>query len=101
MENYVFYEPLRKLKETVESPAFTDKRNKLSVALGADVSGHPVIGDLADPESYRGAAEAQDGYVHAAFDSADAVASWMRGGKYVYSAVDEVTTPELVATSGS
>jgi hypothetical protein len=34
------------LKETVESPAFTDKRNKLSVALGADVSGHPVIGDL-------------------------------------------------------
>ena len=34
------------LKETVESPAFTDRRNKLSVALGADVSGHPVIGDL-------------------------------------------------------
>jgi FtsK/SpoIIIE family/FtsK alpha domain/Ftsk gamma domain len=34
------------LKETVEVPAFTDKRNRLSVALGADVSGHPVIGDL-------------------------------------------------------
>ena len=34
------------LKETIESPAFTDQRNKLSVALGADVSGHPVIGDL-------------------------------------------------------
>jgi S-DNA-T family DNA segregation ATPase FtsK/SpoIIIE len=34
------------LKETVESPAFTDRRHKLSVALGADVSGHPVIGDL-------------------------------------------------------
>jgi DNA segregation ATPase FtsK/SpoIIIE, S-DNA-T family len=34
------------LKETVESPAFTDRRNRLSVALGADVSGHPVIGDL-------------------------------------------------------
>src|SRR5258706_16468795 len=31
---------------------------------------HPIIGDLAEPESYRGAAEAQDGYVHAAFDSA-------------------------------
>lgn len=30
---------------------------------------HPVIGDLADPESFRGAAEAQDGYVHTAFDS--------------------------------
>jgi len=34
------------LKETVESPPFTDRRNRLSVALGADVSGHPVIGDL-------------------------------------------------------
>jgi len=34
------------LKETVESPAFVDRRNRLSVALGADVSGHPVIGDL-------------------------------------------------------
>jgi DNA segregation ATPase FtsK/SpoIIIE, S-DNA-T family len=34
------------LKETVASPAFTDRRNRLSVALGADVSGHPVIGDL-------------------------------------------------------
>jgi nucleoside-diphosphate-sugar epimerase len=30
--------------------------------------GHPVVGNLAEPESYRGAAEAQDGYVHAAFD---------------------------------
>src|SRR5262245_34911755 len=29
---------------------------------------HPVVGTLGDPESYRGAAEAQDGYVHAAFD---------------------------------
>jgi len=29
---------------------------------------HPVIGNLADPESFRGSAEAQDGYVHAAFD---------------------------------
>src|SRR5712692_10469742 len=31
---------------------------------------HPAIGNLADPESYRGSAEAQDGYVHAAFDYA-------------------------------
>ena len=31
--------------------------------------GHPVIGDLADPESFRAAAAAQDGYVHAAYDS--------------------------------
>ena len=31
--------------------------------------GHPVIGSLADLESFRGSAEAQDGYIHAAFDS--------------------------------
>jgi nucleoside-diphosphate-sugar epimerase len=30
---------------------------------------HPAIGDLGEPESFRGAAEAQDGYVHAGFDS--------------------------------
>ena len=30
---------------------------------------HPVIGSLADLESFRGSAEAQDGYIHAAFDS--------------------------------
>jgi nucleoside-diphosphate-sugar epimerase len=30
--------------------------------------GHPVVGNLADPESFRSAAEAQDGYVHTAFD---------------------------------
>lgn len=28
----------------------------------------PVIGNLADPDSYRAAADAQDGYVHTAFD---------------------------------
>src|SRR5436309_9149169 len=31
---------------------------------------HPVIGNLADVESYRAAADAQDGYVHTAFDYA-------------------------------
>jgi len=30
----------------------------------------PVVGNLGEPESYRGAAEAQDGYIHAAFDGA-------------------------------
>jgi len=30
---------------------------------------HPVIGNLADPESFRGSADGQDGYVHAAFDT--------------------------------
>ena len=31
--------------------------------------GHPVIGNLADPESFRAAADAQDGYIHTAYDS--------------------------------
>src|SRR5438270_4604187 len=30
---------------------------------------HPVIGNLGEPESYRASAEAQDGYIHTAFDS--------------------------------
>jgi nucleoside-diphosphate-sugar epimerase len=30
---------------------------------------HPVLGNLADPESFRSSADAQDGYVHAAYDS--------------------------------
>jgi len=35
------------LKQVVQAPAFSDARSRLSVALGADVSGHPVVGDLA------------------------------------------------------
>jgi S-DNA-T family DNA segregation ATPase FtsK/SpoIIIE len=34
------------LKEVVQSSSFTDTRTRLAVALGADVSGHPVAGDL-------------------------------------------------------
>ncbi|HEY7927934.1 MAG TPA: DNA translocase FtsK 4TM domain-containing protein [Candidatus Dormibacteraeota bacterium] len=34
------------LKEVVQSTSFTDARTRLAVALGADVSGHPVAGDL-------------------------------------------------------
>ncbi len=30
---------------------------------------HPVVGNLAEPDSFSGAAEAQDGYVHTAYDS--------------------------------
>jgi nucleoside-diphosphate-sugar epimerase len=30
---------------------------------------HPVIGDLADRSSYQASAEAQDGYIHTAFDA--------------------------------
>src|SRR5258708_1803141 len=36
----------------------------------AERGAHPIIGNLAEPDSYRGGAEAQDGYVHTAFDSA-------------------------------
>src|SRR5689334_12153271 len=30
---------------------------------------HPVVGNLAEPESFKGAAEAQDGCIHTAYDS--------------------------------
>src|SRR5437762_8299974 len=44
-------------------------RNNEKAKGVANRGGHPVIGDLADPESYRASAEAQDGYIHTAFDS--------------------------------
>jgi nucleoside-diphosphate-sugar epimerase len=44
-------------------------RNKEKARRVAKRGGHPVIGDLAEPESFRAAADAQDGYVHAAYDS--------------------------------
>src|SRR5262245_41769670 len=37
--------------------------------------GHPVIGNLADPSSYRAAADAPDGYVHTAFRRSSARAA--------------------------
>ena len=43
-------------------------RNNERAALVTAKGAHPVIGNLADPETYRVAAEAQDGYVHTAFD---------------------------------
>jgi nucleoside-diphosphate-sugar epimerase len=43
-------------------------RNKDKARRVAKRGGHPVVGDLADPDSYRTAAEAQDGYIHAAYD---------------------------------
>jgi nucleoside-diphosphate-sugar epimerase len=36
----------------------------------ASRGGRPVVGNLADPESYSAAADAQDGYIHTAFDAA-------------------------------
>ena len=35
------------LKEVVQAPTFNAVKSKLAMALGADVSGHPVLGDLA------------------------------------------------------
>jgi nucleoside-diphosphate-sugar epimerase len=40
---------------------------------GARVSGrgaHPIVGNLADPDSFRPALDAQDGYIHTAYDAA-------------------------------
>ena len=34
------------LKEIVQAPSFREFKSQLAVALGADVSGHPVLGDL-------------------------------------------------------
>lgn len=44
-------------------------RNNEKARRVAKRGAHPVIGNLAEPESYRAAAEAQDGYVHTAFDA--------------------------------
>ncbi len=42
----------------------TNEKAKRVAKRGA----HPIIANVAEPDSYKGAAEAQDGYVHAAFD---------------------------------
>jgi nucleoside-diphosphate-sugar epimerase len=44
-------------------------RHNENAAHVAARGGYPVIGNLGDPESYRSAADAQDGYIHAAFDA--------------------------------
>jgi nucleoside-diphosphate-sugar epimerase len=44
-------------------------RNSEKARSVARRGAHPVVGDLADPESYRACADGQDGYVHTAFDA--------------------------------
>jgi nucleoside-diphosphate-sugar epimerase len=44
-------------------------RNSEKARRVAKRSARPVIGDLADPASFAAAADGQDGYVHAAYDS--------------------------------
>lgn len=43
-------------------------RNSEKAALVAAAGGHPLIGELARPDSYREVAESQDGIIHAGFD---------------------------------
>src|SRR5262245_56296997 len=45
-------------------------RDNEKAARVAARGARPVVGNLAEPESYRGAAEAQDGYIHTAYDAA-------------------------------
>src|SRR6202521_2623487 len=45
-------------------------RDNEKAARVAARGGQPIIGNLGDPESYRAGADAQDGYVHTAFDTA-------------------------------
>ncbi len=44
-------------------------RDNEKAARVAARGGHPLVGNLADPDSYRAAADAQDGYIHTALDS--------------------------------
>src|SRR5947207_5844497 len=45
-------------------------RNNEKARHVSERGGHPVLGNLGEPDSFREAAESQDGYVHTAFDSA-------------------------------
>ena len=63
----------------------TNEKAKRVAKRGA----HPVIGNLAEPESFKGAADGQDGYVHTAFDYS------VNGGP----AVDKLALETLIAAA--
>lgn len=44
-------------------------RDNEKAARVAARGARPVLGNLSDPESYRGVADAQDGYIHTAYDA--------------------------------
>jgi nucleoside-diphosphate-sugar epimerase len=44
-------------------------RNSEKARRVAKRGAHPVVGDLAEPDSYRAGADGQDGYIHAAYDA--------------------------------
>ena len=61
----------------------------------------PVIGNLAEPESYRAAAAGHDGYVHAAFDSVDARVDFDRSAiETLTSVASDGRASVLIYTSG-
>jgi nucleoside-diphosphate-sugar epimerase len=64
-------------------------RNKDKARIVAKRGAHPVIGNLAEPESFRAAADAQDGYVHAAWDARSARAQ----------AIDETALDTIIAAA--
>jgi nucleoside-diphosphate-sugar epimerase len=64
-------------------------RDSEKAARVAGRGGHPVVGTLAEPDSYRAAAEAQDGYVHTGYDGASG-----RG-----SAIDRIALDTLIAAA--
>src|SRR4051794_13603639 len=45
-------------------------RDNEKAARVAARNARPVVGNIGDPDSYRAAADAQDGYIHTAFDAA-------------------------------
>src|SRR5687768_13144738 len=72
-------------------------RDNTKAARAAARGGHPIVGNLADPESFRVAAEAHDGYIHTAYDSTS------NGGPTVERAAIEVivTAAKRRRTAGS
>jgi nucleoside-diphosphate-sugar epimerase len=64
-------------------------RDNEKAARIAARGGHPCVGNMGEPDSYRAAAEAQDGYVHTAFDE-----TWGRGP-----AVDRVVIETMLAAA--
>jgi nucleoside-diphosphate-sugar epimerase len=60
------FEALVRAKHEVTALVRDNEKAARVAARGA----RPVVGNLAEPESYRGAAEAQDGYIHTAYDGA-------------------------------
>jgi nucleoside-diphosphate-sugar epimerase len=64
-------------------------RDNEKAARVAGRGGRPVVGNLGEPESYRAAADAQDGYIHTAFEKVSA-----RGP-----AVDRVALDTLVTAA--